>query len=165
MPVTSLRPVEVLVVVVVLLLAGKFALDIDGDVRALKTNIRALTVYLQSLPAPNQCGGPGMQASSLSCNYKIKITDTKYSDKGLYKGVIAPEVYAASETQCKNAMKTLKPEFEYLRYECEKPEDQPFKDVVYAFYVDGNPKLKVNEVYDFENVSGSPHLLQLEGGK
>jgi hypothetical protein len=135
------------------------------EIKALKADIKAMRVYLQSLPEPYECRGPGMQETSLSCYYKIKITDTKYGEKGLYKGVIAEDVYKASVEQCKNAMKDLRAEFEHLRYECEKPDEQPYKDVVYAFYVDGNPKLKVNEVYEFESVSGSRHLLQMEQGK
>jgi hypothetical protein len=165
MPKTSLRPLEIVAVLLVLFLAGWFAYLIVTDIRALKTNIGALRVYLQSLPAPNECNGPGMQASSLSCEYKIKITDAKNGDKGLYKGIIDASVYAKSKEQCEQAMQSLKPEFKDLKYECESPDMQPYKDVVYVFYVDGNPKLKVNEVYDFENVSGSTHLIKMEADK
>ena len=149
----------VVVFIFTALLAGCGLLD---DIKALKTDIRAMRIYLMALPAPEQCRGPGVYESTQSCYYKLLITEDKDKGTGLFKGRIAPEVYEENVKDCEKAKGDLRPEYQDLPYDCRIPKEFPGKDIEYGFQVDGNPKLIKGETYPFMSVPGSNYLKKLE---
>src|SRR5215510_4290124 len=86
------------------------------DIKALKVDIKALRTYVMALPAPGQCGPPGMHVSSTFCSYQLEITGVIDKEKGLYKGKIDPKVYEASYTQCQKIKGTLREGFKDLPF-------------------------------------------------
>lgn len=148
-------------ILAVLLLAVFFAgCDVVDDIKALKADIRALRVYLMAQPSPLGCHAPGMHEYSNTCYYRLQITDDKDKAKGRYKGKFASDVYEKDVKDCEEAKKTLRPEFKDLAYDCPKPEDNPGRDVIYTFRVEGNPVLEVGKIYDFDSVPETRFLAK-----
>lgn len=144
---------------------------IESDVRALRSDIKALKVYLASTPLPDQCLPPGEQQSSKRCYYKLQITDNKDQAHGRFTGRVHPDVFKANAADCPKVNETLLPEYKSLAYDCPPLDGSidfsknshfyPDTEIEYTFNVDGNPMLSVGpSSVDFESIPDSKHLRQ-----
>jgi hypothetical protein len=101
---------------------------IDTMYDTLKSDVRALRVYLANNQVPEACKPPGQNDSSKTCLYRLQITDVSGSAKGMYQARIHPSVYEENAIACPKVNESLLPAYKSLAYDC-----PPLKDA------QGNP--------------------------
>ena len=137
-------------------------------IQDLKSDVRALRLYLALTPVPDQCKMPGQQDSSKTCLYKLTITDSSRSAHGIYRAKIHTDVYKKNAEDCPKVNQALLPDYASLAYDC-PPLDgtvdftknnryYPDTEAEYTFEVDGHPVMTVGDDAEFVSVPGTKHL-------
>lgn len=151
MPGTSLRPLEVVVVLVVLCIAGWFAWVVPHDIKVLKADIKSLRGLLSALPTTMQCPLPGEHTTRI-CHYTLQIQGPLENQKGWFLATIPQEVVQTAKTDCDN-VKASNPDM--MNHMCVDPTMYNYTE--YAVYVEGTVPDK--GPHEFVNDPVTNHLI------
>jgi len=127
---------------------------LDKDIQTLKTDIKLLRNFLQSIPTPSQCPDPGEHTARI-CHYTLKILEPMPKHEHWYKVTIPTGVIEKAQADCEKVRANFP---DLANYPCSNP--KKYKHWEYAIYVEG--KIEAKKSYSFVNDPVTNHLIVIQ---